>query len=1528
MKKQWNNKIFKVVLLLLLMSVMTVWASSAIVADTGELTYSVTFQFESSYVRQITITYPDPDRPGSNKTVPLTSGEAVNIGVYEEVTVTIIPQFGYRPVSATDVDTQSQYTLAQIDDDPVTEAVESGWTCYFSQLQSNINAKLLFDVKDYNVQAIDFDLQGKVSYAYVSGSVTLNQLLTSNNKLFRYNDAENRVELPVVSLPGYEFKGWRIRLGEDGTYDDAKEIGGKYYIAHTTTNSYIDKTDVIQVYPVLEALPQEVYREDRIFIDKDTMGGHLTEEGKPVLWYAPTGEIISALTQMDDDIGGYKLYPGYTLLQDSATAGGYQYPKHEVKIPTTVSPKPNYLYRFYVPNTYWLNFEGVSSTYVEDSFGADRPAYVYGQRKAITNPTRAGYTFMGWEIKLIIDGVEQTITVTSDFAFPQAGAYYDNGVRIDPNAIYAADVENGEGEITLRALWTPNTYSITYDWNVPADLVDLMNALPENATLLSQYGQLVFDQIDTNGAAVLAIPAPVRPGYVFAGWALQVASGETPDALVTEGSVLLLPTNRYDSDLTLVATWTAESYTVIFDGAGATTPPDATVRPGVTYDGYLVMDEASLALIVPTRTGHTFRGYYSQPNGQGTQYISYDSATGIATLTGEIWKLDGEDGGTVTLYAYWEVNDYEIAVDIEGITDPDALSGIVIMIHPENGAPFAVGINEIFELPYGTHFTVSIHSPNGYKIVSFDGSAAPNGHRAEYDFADLTVEAWDNGTRTFKATVYPMRELTLDQSNVDYRNEKLQNFPTGKYIVYGENGVELATFRINEQSRTYDISKWFLDSAADRIIRIVFCGEGGYSDSDPVELVLKGRPTAPTYVKEGVGEIVVITPSTYSIIVEMALSAKGWYEYACVEVGSDAPITYSPVFEFTDLKPGTRYKIYIRRAATETEPHGMEFSDIYFTFTVDYFESVKDQLEQLKGENPGPITSDLIDKALQEIEKLGQSVPNDPNGANNYYQTVQTVIQILKEQELQVAIAKDRAINDLTAFRDAALQSGSFTDEKASELKQLCDNAIAAITSAASEEDVKKFYSSALVSMQNVPVHRLTDEEKVIYLQSMLGLDQASALTLIRNVDFDTLSRLVNEAIRTSGKVAVGSFMTQEEAEELLRALEVVASYRFEMSNVTQIREGDVFTIRLTLPENLRSMTGLQVAYYDDATGVIELLESYVDGDSLVFTASRIDDFVILADPTVELTGVIIALGAILFFQIIAIAMILTSRVRNKNKVTHASIAFPAAFLTVHFLPVNGEWIALIMAGAVVVLQIVLMALLLSSGAVHLPKRRRGEPTETLSAEEQTDSPYAEIYSEQAYAMPVDASEDADTDESGDVEADFGIAALLMDSDEMSDEDPFIMYGDGDGEAFDGEDFIEPAATTRYSLPDEEFAAFDGDEETEVYADEYAADESEDYAQKLYAEEADTAEDYGNAEGYAEDAYAYADVSDEEYATDAFYGDDVTQDAPVYAEEEVEADALDEESEPTEEELLQEELYFAPAEEDSDDTDPLYRYDE
>ena len=287
-----------------------------------------------------------------------------------------------------------------------------------------------------------------------------------------------------------------------------------------------------------------------------------------------------------------------------------------------------------------------------------------------------------------------------------------------------------------------------------------------------------------------------------------------------------------------------------------------------------------------------------------------------------------------------------------------------------------------------------------------------------------------------------------------------------------------------------------------------------------------------------------------------------------------------------------------------------------------------------------------------------------------------------------------------------------------------------------------------------------------------------------------------------------------------------------------------------------------------------------------------------MADPTVDLTAVIIALGAILLCQLIAIVLVLVARNKAKKSVMHASVALPM-FLTIHFLPVaNAELIALGLGVAVLLAQIVLMWLLLSSGMIRVFKTKRRAHTE----QEITAVVREEDLQEEPYAAPDEEP--------------------VTDNDEVVDEVVEEVIDEVIDEVFDelAEEFIEEATEEFIEEATEEVIEEITEEPVEEALDEEAFDEE--LAQELAQEEEYAEEEYVNDE-YAEEVYADEEHADEEYIDEEYIDEEYAEST----EEVVEETLLEE----VEEVYEDEELTEQETSDDSYSTDEeenVYAYDE
>ena len=108
-------------------------------------------------------------------------------------------------------------------------------------------------------------------------------------------------------------------------------------------------------------------------------------------------------------------------------------------------------------------------------------------------------------------------------------------------------------------------------------------------------------------------------------------------------------------NLVLRAEWTANTYTVIYDGNEST--GGSTLSSVHTYD-----DPKNLTKNGFTRTGYTFTSWNTQPDGKGTNYTDEYEAANLRTGQGD----------SITLYAQWMVNTYSVSFNTDGGSDAPA----------------------------------------------------------------------------------------------------------------------------------------------------------------------------------------------------------------------------------------------------------------------------------------------------------------------------------------------------------------------------------------------------------------------------------------------------------------------------------------------------------------------------------------------------------------------------------------------------------------------------------------------------------------------------------------------------------------------------------------------------------------------------------------------------------------------------------------------------------------------------------------
>lgn len=236
------------------------------------------------------------------------------------------------------------------------------------------------------------------------------------------------------------------------------------------------------------------------------------------------------------------------------------------------------------------------------------------------------------------------------------------------------------------------------------------------------------------------LPGAERTGYELLGWYTDAEEGE----FVGNKNDELGPSENGE----IFAHWKAKTYTVTlnpFPGDGG----DETVT--ATYDAD--MPEAEM----PTRTGYTFKGYFTEEEGKGTQYYNEDGTSAKA------WDVDDE----ITLYASWEANKYDITLDRQGATSGDEQ----ITVTYDAEMPEAVMPEKENHLFRG-YFTEE--NGEGEQFYDKDGKGVKTWDKTDVDtlyanwlaLRTITVENTVSGTMGNKQREFDFK-ITFENSDVD-----------------------------------------------------------------------------------------------------------------------------------------------------------------------------------------------------------------------------------------------------------------------------------------------------------------------------------------------------------------------------------------------------------------------------------------------------------------------------------------------------------------------------------------------------------------------------------------------------------------------------------------------------------------------------------------------------------------------------------------------------------------------------------------
>ena len=301
------------------------------------------------------------------------------------------------------------------------------------------------------------------------------------------------------------------------------------------------------------------------------------------------------------------------------------------------------------------NFTGESIT--EISAGTMGDVTLYAKWNALDY--RISYELNGGTNAENPDGYDVSDLPVSLHA-PSRTGYIFKGWYMGENRVLAIPVGT-TGNVVVSAKWEPITYTIDFDTN---------GGLPTLSSI--EY------TIESDSFTLQEI---TKVGYTFDGW----YNGETKVTEITTGTY---------GNMTLVAKWTADLYTISYDLAdGVNSPENPT-----SY----TIESGLITLKDPTREGYTFAGWYN-----GEQLVT---------------TIDSNTLENISLTAKWTVNSYKLTFDVDGnLTEKTFKYGetVVAIENPTKvGHTFAGWSEELPETMPANDITVeATWTVNSYKLT-------------------------------------------------------------------------------------------------------------------------------------------------------------------------------------------------------------------------------------------------------------------------------------------------------------------------------------------------------------------------------------------------------------------------------------------------------------------------------------------------------------------------------------------------------------------------------------------------------------------------------------------------------------------------------------------------------------------------------------------------------------------------------------------------------------------------------------------
>jgi len=419
-----------------------------------------------------------------------------------------------------------------------------------------------------------------VDYEYIKYNLSYNanggsyEPSTDNNII--YTNGVSIASSNGVTRVGYTWSGWTNDLTPGVVW-----MGGE-----TVTGASLGVT---ATYDDFNVVLRAKWTPKTYTVTLNANGGSVSPESKSVTYDATYGDLPVPTRP------GYAFDGWYTIGESKVTAG--------TKVLITAAQT---LYAHWTANNYTVSFNANGGT-----GSMANQSFVYDEAKNLTSNSfvKTGYSFGGWATA------------------PASTCEYGDGELVK-NLTATAN-----GTVTLYAVWTPITYTISFDGN-GADSGSVGNIA---ATYDVEY------PLPDNGFE--------RTGRSFKAWRL----GSDGDTYNVGDSVSNLTTTAGDT-VTFYAFWTEPRY-IAFHGNGAD-------NSDAMADDMMMFDGIETKPLVPNefeKTGYTFVGWATNETDAAALKCAYTNCEDV--ISTNLWMDVCE---TNDFYAVWQTNKYTVIFNANG----------------------------------------------------------------------------------------------------------------------------------------------------------------------------------------------------------------------------------------------------------------------------------------------------------------------------------------------------------------------------------------------------------------------------------------------------------------------------------------------------------------------------------------------------------------------------------------------------------------------------------------------------------------------------------------------------------------------------------------------------------------------------------------------------------------------------------------------------------------------------------------------